>query len=186
MIPKLWRHILVARILGPQSSCAEPQPVARRLSDFDLMEFDDLEVFKNWWLSNRPINTYEGAKPCYHADIAGTVLYRQYPYQVQLFITPPNTLIEEHLHPNVDSFEVYLTGDIAFTCNGHIFDSPKIGESIRVKTSYWHGGKTGELGATFLSIQKWLNGAQPSSVANDWHDAKNQKSGNKVNITKIE
>jgi hypothetical protein len=186
MIPAHSPPTSVARSSVPRSSCAAPPRAGRRLSDSNLMEFDDLEFFKNWWLNNRPINTYEGAKPCYHANIVGTVLYRQYPYQVQLFITPPNTLIEEHLHPNVDSFEVYLNGDIAFTCNGHVFDSHKIGESIRVKTSYWHGGKTGKLGATFLSIQKWLNGEQPSSVANDWHDAKNQKSGNEVNITRIE
>jgi hypothetical protein len=147
-----------------------------------VIPFDDLEEFKNWWLSNRPINTFEGSKPCYHATIAGTVLYRQYPYQVQLFITPPNTVIDEHIHPNVDSYEVYLSGDIAFSCNGHVFSSPKIGESIRVRTSYWHGGKTGNMGATFLSIQKWLNDVQPSSVANDWHDHGKNKEGNEMNI----
>lgn len=147
-----------------------------------VIPFDDLEEFKNWWLNNRPINTFEGSKPCYHATIAGTVLYRQYPYQVQLFITPPNTVIEEHIHPNVDSYEVYLTGDIEFSCNGQVFSSPKIGESIRVRTSYWHGGKTGNMGATFLSIQKWLNNVQPSSVANDWHDHGKNKQGNDKNI----
>lgn len=167
----------------PQNSCAEqPQDVGKPHKNNMIHHFDDLEQFRDWWLTHRPINTFEGSKPCYHASIAGTVLYRQYPYQVQLFITPPNTVIEEHVHPNVDSFEVYINGDIMFTCNGYVFDKPKIGESIRVKTHYWHGGKTGPMGATFLSIQKWLNGTQPSSVANDWHDHGNQTSGNEANI----
>ena len=144
--------------------------------------FDDLKAFKDWWLDNCPINTFEGSKPCYHASIAGIVLYRQYPYQVELFITPPNTVIDEHIHPNVDSYEVYLTGDITFTCNGYVFQNQKIGEAIRVRTSYWHGGKTGNMGATFLSVQKWLNGKEQSSVANDWHDHDNNKEGNQQNI----
>jgi hypothetical protein len=38
------------------------------------------------------------------------------------------------------------------------------------------------MGATFLSIQKWLNDVQPSSVANDWHDHGKNKEGNEINI----
>jgi len=47
MIPKLSRHTLVARILGPQSSCAAPQPVARRLSD-DLTHFTSPRRMDFW------------------------------------------------------------------------------------------------------------------------------------------
>ena len=46
------------------------------------------------------------------------IQFRNNQYQVQIFSTPSNFIIPEHKHPNVDSFEVYLSGDIDFSLEG--------------------------------------------------------------------
>ena len=142
-----------------------------------MATFDDLEAFKQWWESSRPINTPADNSITQAGAIYGVVLYRQAPYQVQLFIMPPNSTIEDHVHPNVDSYEVFIGGDIAFRCNGEEFIQDVLGTSIRVLPDSWHGGKFGERGGCFLSIQKWLNGVPPTSVGHDWRDAANNTVG---------
>lgn len=137
--------------------------------------FDDLENFKNWWMSNRPINTPKDSN-VYVAETHGIVLYRQDNYQVEMFSVRPNSEIEPHIHPNVDSFEVYISGDISFMCNGEWFSQNNIGDCIRVYPNSWHGGKFGEKGGCFLSIQKWLNNVSPKFVGDDWKDKKDTKS----------
>lgn len=138
-----------------------------------MEHFDDLEGFLNWWLANRPINTPENDSLVYQKDTHGVVLYRQPPYQVELFIVQPDSEIVPHIHPNVDSFEVYMSGDINFSCDGQWFNQNQLGIHIRVKPSSWHGGKFGKRGGCFLSVQKWLNNVKPTFVGNDWQDAKN-------------
>lgn len=135
--------------------------------------FDDLEGFLNWWLTHRPINTPADDSLVYQKDTHGAVLYRQEPYQVEIFIVQPNSEIVPHIHPNVDSFEVYVSGDINFSCDGEWFDQNQLGNHIRVRPSSWHGGKFGPRGGCFLSVQKWLNGVKPTFVGNDWHDKNN-------------
>lgn len=132
--------------------------------------FDDLEEFKNWWLNTRPINTPTDNSLSHVADTYGVVLYRQTPYQVELFNVRPNSEIPAHIHPNVDSFEVFIGGDIAFMCNKEWYSDNIIGTSIRVFPESYHGGKFGKKGGCFLSIQKWLNGVEPKFVGDDWID----------------
>ena len=81
------------------------------------MGFDDLEAFLHWWLANRPMNTPDNWALVHQKDTHGTVLYRQGQYQVEMFTVEPNSEIVPHVHPNVDSFEVYIGGDIKFMCN---------------------------------------------------------------------
>jgi quercetin dioxygenase-like cupin family protein len=134
------------------------------------MIFDDVEIFRNWWLNHRPINTPSDGV-VFVADTHGIVLYRQPPYQVELFMMKPNTEIKPHIHPNVDSFEVYMGGDVDFLCDDKRHVTNVLGDSIRVHPQSWHGGKFGPRGGCFLSVQKWLNGVNPTFVGNDWHDA---------------
>ena len=42
--------------------------------------------------------------------VTGLTIYRDGQYQVQLFTATPNTVIPSHTHPNVDSYEVALSG----------------------------------------------------------------------------
>jgi len=138
--------------------------------------FDDLPHFKDWWLQNRPLNTPQDDALRYVGDVHGVVLYRQDPYQVELFITKPNSEIIPHVHPNVDSFEVYVSGDIKFTKDGEVYDQNKLGSSLRVYPNNYHGGVFGERGGCFISIQKWLNGVKPTFVGDDWKDLVQSKS----------
>ena len=138
---------------------------------------DDLTAFKQWWERTRPFNTPEETPVICAGVIYGVVLYRQAPYQVQLFIMPPNSHIEDHIHPNVDSYEVFIGGDIAFRCNGQEYVQNTLGAAIRVFPESWHGGTFGERGGCFLSIQKWLNNVSPTSVGHDWLDVSNNTAG---------
>jgi hypothetical protein len=132
--------------------------------------FDDLAHFKDWWLSTRPLNTPKENALSHVAETHGVVLYRQEPYQVELFNVKPNSEIPAHVHPNVDSFEVFMGGDIAFMCNDLWYSQDNIGASIRVLPNSYHGGKFGDRGGCFLSVQKWLNGVSPKFVGDDWAD----------------
>jgi quercetin dioxygenase-like cupin family protein len=137
---------------------------------------DDLAQFKTWWENTRPINTPAVNSLSHVAETHGVVLYRQAPYQVELFNVKPNSEIPAHRHPNVDSFEVFLGGDIDFMCNGEWYGQNQIGASIRVYPSSLHGGKFGKRGGCFLSIQKWLNDVEPKFVGDDWNDEANNQS----------
>ena len=143
----------------------------------------DIERFLDWFLSDGPrigmvpfagaIGTVEG--------VTKVTWFRKGPFQVQLFIVPPNHIIPEHTHPNVDSFEVYLGGQINFShCGKYVTDkwdavvadkygcSPYRGVVIRVRPEDLHGGTFGPEGGVFMSIQQWLNGVEPHCVSADY------------------
>lgn len=132
------------------------------------VQFDDLAGFKEWWLTHRPINTPAKNAIVYTPDTHGVVLYREAPYQVELFSVRPNCVIPEHIHPNVDSYEVFVSGDIKFSRNSEIYEQNTIGSFLRVTPKDWHGGHFGQRGGCFISIQKWLNDVEPSFVGDDW------------------
>lgn len=135
-----------------------------------LLEQDDpLTYFLMWYLE---YGTSIGHAPFHNAvssigNVAGCVLLRQWPFQVQLFICPPNIEIPHHVHPGVDSYEVYVAGQVDFSVEGQsirdkseiTFD--QIGQAalrahcIRIKPDYSHGGKIGAEGGVFMSVQKW-------------------------------
>ena len=142
-----------------------------------MTDYDDLAGFLEWWMNNRPINTPQENSITQAGAIYGVVLYRQAPYQVQLFIMPPYSSIEDHIHPNVDSYEVYLGGDIDFRFDGEMYTPEALGTHIRVHPNCWHGGLFGPRGGSFLSVQKWLNGKEPTTVGDDWHDVNNNTVG---------
>ena len=141
---------------------------------------DDLEKFMNYWMAHRPINSPMEMGLDYSGNLHGVVLFRDAPYQVQLFTVKPNSVIEPHIHPNVDSFEVFMTGDIEFSCDNQVFSQTSLGDTIRVLPTAWHGGKFGERGGCFLSIQKWLKG-EPTSVGYDWDDKSHNTTGTAKN-----
>lgn len=117
-------------------------------------------------------------------DVFGIYGYTQYAvddFQVQVFVVPPRKIIPEHTHPNVDSYEVYLGGQIMFSHNGKwVTTNEDIqeavegnvaaarGQSIRVQPNDLHGGCFGPAGGVFMSVQHWLNGRQPSCVSLDY------------------
>lgn len=142
-----------------------------------LQAQDDLTGFLHWWLKKRPFRPPLDNSINHNGVISGTVLYRQPPYQVQLFIVPPNSEIKSHIHPDVDSYEVYMTGDIKFWSDDVLYETTNPGMFIRVHPQSPHGGDFGEKGGCFLSVQKWLNGVEPTSVGNNWDDKDSNRVG---------
>ena len=138
--------------------------------------FCELNAFLEWWLTGRQLRPPKEYILNQEGSITGCVLYRDGQYQVQLFIVQPNCIIEPHIHPNVDSFEVYLSGDIEFSVGGITIDQTAMESQrvLRVLPDEFHGGKFGERGGVFLSVQKWLDGYEPTSVGYNWVD----KTGN--------
>jgi len=147
-------------------------------------DVDELEGFCNWFLKNMPVL---GAVPFAGAvskiqDVTGILLYRKDQFQVQMFAVPEGTIIPEHTHPNVDSIEVYVGGNIMFSHSGkYIFPKGEVqaltgplgcankrGATIRVRPNDVHGGVFGEGGGVFLSVQHWLNGVKPHCVSADY------------------
>lgn len=144
---------------------------------------DRLEAFCDWYLKNVPLL---GTVPFGGAvrkieDVYAVQLWRSPPFQVQMFIVPPNYIIPEHTHPNVDSIEVYIGGQIRFSHGGKFvvtedqFNNPNEhggpqlrGQRIRVRPSDVHGGVFGPNGGVFLSVQQWLNDVEPHCVSADY------------------
>lgn len=144
---------------------------------------DELEDFLHWFLTKAPSI---GMIPFYEAvdnveGVTKILWYRRDEFQVQLFAVPPNYIIPEHVHPNVDSFEVYLGGQINFSHGGKFVNtkwedsipdryglSPFRGAVIRVRPHDIHGGVFGPAGGVFMSVQRWLNGVKPHCVAADY------------------
>ena len=141
---------------------------------------DDLKEFKNWFLKNNTIQVPYDNPLMFIDGIAGITLYRKKPYQVQLFICEPNTIITEHSHPNIDSYEVFLYG-MEISHKGRIIIDKRMSmleknnlprfsfSALRIRPNELHSGKASDKGSSFISIQKWINDLNPTHVSKDWH-----------------
>tara|TARA_Y100000385_G_C12887044_1_gene548278 strand:+ start:236 stop:760 length:525 start_codon:yes stop_codon:yes gene_type:complete len=142
---------------------------------------DELSHFADWYLSGKVDRVYTPIKNglLFIEGISGIVLYRSGYFQVELFICQPNTVIPEHTHPDVDSYECFLHG-MKFTHSGETITSHKqaseqqngyptnLHGTIRVRPNEVHGGTASNTGGAFISIQHWLNGVEPSNVSSNW------------------
>jgi hypothetical protein len=150
---------------------------------------DELHDFLTWFLAQGPVL---GKVPVMSAvnnfgqdnqggHVMSGIWYRNKQFQVELFIVSGPCIIPEHTHPNVDSYEVLLGGQIRFSRDGKWLipetyqvdvskngTSPYRGETVRVSHNTPHGGVVGDGGAMFFSVQHWLNGIEPHSVGFDW------------------
>lgn len=152
---------------------------------------DELEKFKDKWLSTQTIIPPYTEDALYmDENVTVTTLYREGQFQVQLACIRPNVEIIDHCHPNVDSIEVYLGGQIEFRHNEKKWTRfrtirarkdgacNRMGVSLRVRPNDWHGATVGGMGGTFLSIQHWidipvtsvhLNWKYPIQTVTKWH-----------------
>lgn len=146
----------------------------------------DVHEFLTWWFKEPrwyfPIEGGVKTMPMLGQDAPRTamdaVIYRRGKFQVQLFAFPAFTIIPEHLHPNVRSYEVYFGGQVSFSLdkkwimhfegNNDIPTNNKDLVTCYISENSWHGGIMGPNGGMFLSVQEWLNGVTPSCVGDDW------------------
>lgn len=106
------------------------------------------------------------------------VLYREGCFQVELVALAPNLPIPEHVHPDVESYEVALAGELEFFVDGLQAGfirasradgrSRDLGKYVPVRADAPHGGRTGARGAAFLSVQRWREGTAPGHVLLNW------------------
>jgi hypothetical protein len=141
-----------------------------------LYEFACEYLEKNPVHANMPVS---GA-PYLIAQIEARLLFRNEDMQVQLFNVPSHYIIPAHTHPNVDSIQVYVDGEITFSHRGEfVFEA--IGEPVGTEPSSFkwrmirvgpgdkHGAVAGAAGARFMSIQQWLGGIPPHCVGADYN-----------------
>jgi hypothetical protein len=142
-------------------------------------QYCELTAFLKFWAETRALAVPPPDElPLDFADkLAGIVLFREGQYQVQLFILQPNSIILPHVHPNVDSYELYMGGDLLFEVDGVVHEQISMFESIRVYPHSVHSGIAGPRGGSFLSVQKWLNGVSPTTVGYDWSDDYGNETG---------
>lgn len=145
---------------------------------------DELEAYAAWFLT-QSFSTL--APPHYgltnYGHVVAVVLHRWKQFQTELLIVPPNmeAFPHEHSHPNVDSIEYHVAGNLFFTIEGknqvpdeQVRTTKSNGSSgvngtwSRIRDKQLHGATTDPRGAAFLSIQHWKNGVVPSSVGLDW------------------
>jgi len=137
---------------------------------------DDLSAFADWYLRSGPRHIQPPAQDTMmHIEgITGLCIYRNNPFQVELFLVSPNVTVPQHLHPNVDSYEVFLYG-VEFSANNEIripyedrLNPSWYHHTFRLKPNCYHGGRSGPEGGAFMSIQHWLNNIAPTHVGDDW------------------
>lgn len=145
---------------------------------------DPLAAFADWFLA-QPLIALR--PPVYgvhfYGDLMSVILYRDEEYQAELFIVRPDASERcgEHGHPDIDSMEVAISGELYFTLNGRPIRNRKrvravspdgalatYGEQVRVRPGEPHTAYVGQDGGCFLSLQRWLNGVKPSSIGLNW------------------
>lgn len=142
-------------------------------------KFSDVVEFATWFVNRRfaGIIPFMRSESINFGPIARTVLYRSGCFQVEMWVVwPGETSFPEHLHPDVDTVEIHLSGDIHFTLNGKPVDSNLAlsidGDNslaaIRIRHTDVHQASAGTGGAIFLSCQHWLHDVPPASVALNW------------------
>ncbi len=143
--------------------------------------FDPLLAFFQWWMGGG----MRGLFPSVHDGIArigdytGIILYRQPPFQVELWIVPPNTESPPHSHPGTDIFLVHITGEIKVWLGDELILGPaqtmpgsngvtkSNGNFVRLPPGQMHRAGSGPLGAAFMNVQLWLDG-KPRFTSEDW------------------
>jgi quercetin dioxygenase-like cupin family protein len=105
-------------------------------------------------------------------------LVRRPPFQLEVVVLAPNVAVPMHGHPDVESCEIGFAGDLELSVDGSpavIFRGARrdgisrlLGRYVYIPAGAMHGGRTGPLGASFLTAQRWLNGVQPVCVVNNW------------------
>lgn len=146
------------------------------------MRHASLEAFAEWFMNGSILARVPHDAPSHMLDgVTAITLCRSAQYQVQMFAVPANHIIPEHYHPNVDSIEIYVGGDLRFSLAGRFLSSREIADTptgtgvsmlrgmrVRVHPGDLHGGVCGPHGGVFYSIQQWLNGVKPTCVASDY------------------
>jgi len=137
-----------------------------------------LKAFSNWYLETPGVIPLK-APPTDAIRItkfmSEVVIYRDSPFQVEFVTLFPGEYIPPHHHPNVDSYDINLTGEGEAVVSGRVWtkkvqSQPRVDLRIPVLARAIHYGFTFN-GSAFLSLQKWKEGVPLSFLSEDWVDA---------------
>lgn len=138
--------------------------------------FDPLDHFLMWYLHHKPVCPPNGEIINNDGRVIETILFRQDQFQVQQCVVLGDTELPDHVHPEVDSFEVYVAGDITFRANGDEFTpGTPMTDHLRIKPFTAHGGSFGKRGGVFLSVQHWLDDTFPTFISKNWEFAEDKE-----------
>jgi hypothetical protein len=142
-------------------------------ADFpESAEWRDVVEFADWYMARgAPMAIPWDAEVIVSDDATAICLFRQAPYQVELYLVHPNMEIPVHSHPGMDSFVVKLGG-------GELGERLQCGVSSSwgaysgiTRRNETHGGSGFDLakkGYAMLTFQKWPNGVPMTSAAVHW------------------
>lgn len=132
------------------------------------MDWNSIEDFANWYKVNKfPIRPPQ-EDPIYVTEISMSyVLFREGQYQAELYLVKPNTGSPEHSHPGVENIILTWGGDIG-TTQSNVVPAIFCGQGPVIKDQGTHALHTGNKGGAFLSLEKWREGAAPTSVTINW------------------
>ncbi len=137
-----------------------------------------LKSFAKWYLKDKGrilVQSPVTGSICVTECFSELVIYRNPPFQVTLIILFPRKRIPPHYHPNVDAYNINITGDGESVVAGRFWTKETQGDltldrRIPVLAGAVHYGVSQE-GTSFLSIQKWKNEVSPGFLAEDWVDS---------------
>jgi hypothetical protein len=134
-----------------------------------------LTEFADAWLANAvlnpPVSAYERA-----AGNVGLTLYRDQRFQVQLWTSPPNSVVTPHRHPNIDTWLVRVAGKLRLAINGRFIPLHEMERTAwlgmrtwryRIRANDLHAVEIAEPGGAFLAISERVDGQEPGSVHRD-------------------
>lgn len=101
-----------------------------------------------------------------------TVVHRQGNLQTELVMIDPGTVIPLHAHPNADSVDLLVRGNVSsFEVSGQKLARFVLGMGLRIPAGEPHGGsaQADDIGVWFLSCQRWR--IPPNHIALDWEGA---------------
>ena len=114
--------------------------------------------------------------------VAKYILFREPPFQVELItFWPGGFAVPEHRHPNVDTIQVLLSGDLRFMVDGKTAPWKALDDrlvckpgfeilkrTVAIRANQSHSAESQRTGATWLSFENWVGTEEIHTTVEDW------------------
>jgi hypothetical protein len=142
--------------------------------------WNNIDEFAEWYKSNRHPFKPQARDPLYITEHSiSTIIFRKDRYQVELYYMKPNTTIPQVPAPGIEQQIIFLNGTISGSKDGTlVFDSTPVAEQTNEDGSNILYNKIfklddanldiveiGHKGACLMSIQKWDDGIEMTSLS---------------------
>lgn len=137
--------------------------------------WDSLEEFARWYCAaGSPLLVPWDAEVIVSDDATAICVFRQPPFQVELYLIHPNVSVPEHAHPDMEVMVVSLGGGKTGNRTSNGLSSSRGMVASTLQPGETHGG--GVLGVSpggyaFLTFEKWPVGVPMTSAAIHWRGA---------------